>query len=147
MLDFYVEFFGDRFSATFSILTAEKHAWKIAENFGEKIVFRVFFSLCFRFSLATPYFEQLFTFKPKNFAQNPLCEKFPLRKGGPKHREFTGQGSLRGGGSRRGFSGDILYAYAFFGPDLRHNSLQPEFWCKFPQIFSGSCLLLNYPEC
>ena len=69
---------GDRFSATFSVLTAEKHAWKIRGKFGEKVFFASFFCSVFRFSLATPYFEQLFTFKPKNFAQSPLCEKYPL---------------------------------------------------------------------
>ena len=35
VLDFYVESFGDLFSALFAVLTAEKHAWKICRKFVE----------------------------------------------------------------------------------------------------------------
>ena len=57
-----------------------ENSWKIGEKKKKKRFSLYFFFVrsVFRFSLATPYFEQLFTFKPKNFAQNPLCEKFPL---------------------------------------------------------------------
>ena len=51
----------------------------LAKKIGEiKSVIASFFRSVSRFSLATPYFEQLFTFKPKIFAQNPLCQKLPL---------------------------------------------------------------------
>ena len=84
-LVFYVEFFGDHFSATFSALTVEKHAWKIRgkfrrKNSAKKNRFSLLFSLCFSLFSSHPILRA--TFLPsnrKNFAQNPLCEKFPLR--------------------------------------------------------------------
>ena len=52
MLNFYVEFFGDRFSAAFAVLTAEKYAQKIRgkirrKNSAEKLRVSLRFSLCF----------------------------------------------------------------------------------------------------
>ena len=84
VLNFYVEILGDRFSAAFAVLTAEKHTRKIRGKFGEKIrrkkfVFRCVFRSVFCFSLATPYFEHFLTFKSKKFARNPFCKKFPLK--------------------------------------------------------------------
>ena len=56
--------------------------------------------------------------------RNSLCLGFVLYlegKGGPKHKEFTGSGSLeRAPEGGRGVSGEILYVCAFFG-GLRSN--------------------------
>ena len=53
---------------------------------------------------------------------------FPVfeEKGGPKHKDFTGVRGPFGGGSRRGVSGKILYAYAFF----RGLTLEATLWFK-----------------
>ena len=92
MLDFYVELFGDRFSATFSVLTAEKHAWKICgkirrENSVQKIVFRFLFSLCFSLFSSHPILRATFCLKTekirtesalRQISLNDMVRSFPL---------------------------------------------------------------------
>ena len=86
MLDFYVEFFGDRFSATFSVLTAEKARMEHSRNnsakkIGEKNSFFASFFRCvfFGISLATPYFEQFLPSNRKISHRIRSARNFPQR--------------------------------------------------------------------
>ena len=73
----------DRFSATFAALTAENTKQTFAETFLKTNWWNIFdirriFRSGFRFSLATPFFEQFSTSKLQILVQSPFCERFPL---------------------------------------------------------------------
>ena len=84
MLNFYVEILGDRFSAAFAILTAEKRTRKIRgkirrKNSAEKIRFSLRFSLCFLLFSCHPTLRAFFNLQIEKIRAASVLQENSLK--------------------------------------------------------------------